>query len=338
MRKNLTDRLWLPAVLGLSTVVFSLVLMQRQVAQQQDDDQAATKAQALFVKNKLESELKLRIQPLQLLGERWRSHNLSLLNADEMESDTVLAMSGYPAYQATEWVDPALHVRWVAPQSGNKADLGLDLGADPRLRQMFQAAADTGSVMVSHAVDLRQGGRGLLVCMPVSPDEEQGGFLVGVFLYQDLLDSILRDVAPNYWVAVSDGDQDIYRRAGATPPQKEAPVQGENIQFQQLTWRAQVWPAPEQAAREGSVLPQVTLMGGLVMATWIGLAAYAAGTERFRAKEVAAANEDLKREIAGRSNGTGVQRCGFGLRDIGEQLDIVATIQGIVFERRDGSS
>jgi two-component system, cell cycle sensor histidine kinase and response regulator CckA len=42
------------------------------------------------------------------------------------------------------------------------------------------------------------------------------------------------------------------------------------------------------------------LMGGLVMATWIGLAAYAAGTERFRAKEVAAANEELKREIAGR--------------------------------------
>ena len=138
MRKNLIDRLWLPAVLGLSTVVFSLVLMQSQLAQQQGDAQAATKAQALFVKNKMESELKSRIQPLQLLGERWRSRDLGLLDADDMESDTTLAMSGYPAYQATEWLDPTLHVRWVAPQSGNQAGVGQDLGADPRLREVLR--------------------------------------------------------------------------------------------------------------------------------------------------------------------------------------------------------
>ncbi len=300
MRKNLIDRLWLPAVLGLSTVVFSLVLMQRQLAQQQADGQAATKAQVLFVKNKMESELKLRIQPLQLLGDRWRSRKLNFLDANEMESDAVLAMSGYPAYQAIEWADPELRLRWVAPQGGNVADLGVDPGADPRLRQLLHAAADSGRVMVSHAVDLRQGGRGLLVCIPVSPNLKRGGFLVGVLGYQDLLDPILRDVAPGYGVAVYDGDEDIYSRTGAAPPLKEAPAQGENIKFQQLTWRAQVWPAPEKAVSSQSVLPQVTLMGGLVMATWIGLAAYAAGTERFRAKEVAAANEELKREIAGR--------------------------------------
>ena len=300
MRKNLIDRLWLPAVLGLSTVVFSLVLMQSQLAQQQGDAQSATKAQALFVKNKMESELKSRIQPLQLLGERWRSRDLGLLDATDMESDTTLAMSGYAAYQVIEWLDPTLHVRWVAPQSSNQASLGQNLGADPRLREVLDAAADTGLVMVSHAVDLPQGGRGVLVCVPVSPDKKQGGFLVGEFRYQDLFDSILRDVAPNYWVAVYDGDENIYRRAGATPPPKESPAQAENIKFQQLTWRAQVWPAPEQTAHVGSLLPQVTFMGGLVMATWIALAAYAAGTERFRAKEVAAANEELKQEIAGR--------------------------------------
>ena len=299
MRKNLIDRLWLPAVLGLSTVVFSLVLMQRQLAQQQADGQAATKAQVLFVKNKMESELKLRIQPLQLLGDRWRSRKLNFLDANEMESDAVLAMSGYPAYQAIEWADPELRLRWVAPQGGNVADLGVDPGADPRLRQLLDAAADSGRVLVSHAVDLRQGGRGLLVCIPVSPNLKRGGFL-GVLGYQDLLDPILRDVAPGYGVAVYDGDEDIYSRTGAAPPLKEAPAQGENIKFQQLTWRAQVWPAPEKAVSSQSVLPQVTLMGGLVMATWIGLAAYAAGTERFRAKEVAAANEELKREITGR--------------------------------------
>src|SRR5579862_579416 len=213
MRKNLIDRIWLPAVLGLSTVVFSLVLMQRQLAQEQADAQGATKTQALFVKNKMESELRSRIQPLQLLGERWRSRDLGLLDATDMESDTTLAMSGYAAYQVTEWLDPTLHVRWVVPQSSDRAELGRDLGADPQVREVLDAAAETGLATVSHAVDLPQGGRGVLVCVPVSPDKDQGGFLVGVFPYRDLLDSILRDAASNYWVAVYDGDENIYRRA-----------------------------------------------------------------------------------------------------------------------------
>ena len=178
--------------------------------------------------------------------------------------------------------------------------MGADLGTNADLREVMQSAAGTGRAAVSHPVDLRQGGRGLLVCVPVNPGDKQGGFLVGVFRYQDLLDSILRDVSPDYSVAMYDGNEEIYGHGNAEPPPKDAAAQAEEIKFQQLTWRAQIWQAPERAFYTGSILPQITFVGGIVLATWIAFAAFAAETERFRAREVAGANEELKKEIAGR--------------------------------------
>jgi len=298
MKKRLIDRLWLPAVLGLSTVVISLLLLQRQIAQQKEESEQAMTAQVQLVKNTVESELTSRIQPLELLGQRWREYNKGIVSADDFESDTV-AMLGSPAYQATEWADSSLHVRRIAPADANGAELGSDLGADPQMRQMLHFAADSGAVAVSHAVKLRKGGQGLLVCVPVNPNSKTGGYLIGVFRYQDLFNSILHGVVSDYEVAVYDGDSQIYySSAGAAAPAKDA--QAEPVHFQQLTWRLQMWPIAEESSYPRTALPQLTFVLGLVLATWITFAAYAAETERFRAKEVAVANEDLKREIAGR--------------------------------------
>jgi len=297
MKKSLLDRLWLPAVLGLTTVVLSLVLLQRQLAQQQAEAADAMRAQAQLVQNTIESELKSRIQPLEFLGRRWREHNKGVVTADDFDSDTV-ALRGYPAYLGAEWVDSSLHVRRVAPTDADVAQLGTDLGADPRLSPVLHFAADSGAVAVSHAVNLPQGGRGLLVCVPVNPDSKAGGYLVGVFRYQELFNSILHGAVPDYIVAVYDGDDEIYGASAAGAPPKDS--QAEPIQFEQLTLRLQVWPAVEAMAYPRSALPQLTFVLGLVLATWITFAAYAAETERSRVKEVAAANEELKREIAAR--------------------------------------
>ena len=70
MRRSFIDRLLLPAILGLTTVLAALVLWQRLLTEQRANIQAATKAQTLFVKNKMESELSERVLPLELLGER----------------------------------------------------------------------------------------------------------------------------------------------------------------------------------------------------------------------------------------------------------------------------
>ena len=123
-------------------------------------------------------------------------------------------MSGDPAYRAIEWVDPDLHVRWVASARGSEKDPGTDIAGDADARQALQAAQNTSSTIVSRPVtlrqDTRQGARGVLVCVPIYSQKQLAGFLVGVFRYQDLISSILQGVAEGYWINIYDGCEEIY--------------------------------------------------------------------------------------------------------------------------------
>ena len=50
MRKSFIDRLFLPTIVSLSTVVFALIILQRMLTQQQATLQASTNEQASLVK------------------------------------------------------------------------------------------------------------------------------------------------------------------------------------------------------------------------------------------------------------------------------------------------
>src|SRR5215470_18829563 len=106
MRITSIDRLLLPAIFGLTTIVVALILWQLLVAHRIVEIQAAAKEQASFVKTKTESELRARIRPLERLAGRWDS------DEEDTESEASLVMSGYPAYQAIEWVNSTFHVLW----------------------------------------------------------------------------------------------------------------------------------------------------------------------------------------------------------------------------------
>ena len=165
MRRSFIDRLLLPAILGVTTVLAALILRQRLLTEQHATIQAATKAQTLFVKNKMESELNARILLLNRLAGRWQARVLS--GDQDNESDAELLISGNGGCQAIEWVDPTFHVRWVASERWNEADVGTDLGADARWRVPLQHAKESGRVMVTRPMDLQGGGRGLLIFVPV---------------------------------------------------------------------------------------------------------------------------------------------------------------------------
>src|ERR1700730_1403994 len=178
MRSSFIDRLLLPAIVGLSAFVGVLILWQRLLTKQGADIQTATKAQLVFVKNKIESDLSERILPLELLVERWQVHSKDD-NAD-LESDASLVMSRYPVYQAISWIDPTLKGQWVSPRRGSEGRIGTDLWSDAQTRMAFRAAADSGRITIARSVNLQRSGPGLLVCVPVYPEKKLAGFLVGV--------------------------------------------------------------------------------------------------------------------------------------------------------------
>lgn len=297
MKRDFIDRLLLPAIFGLSTIVLALVLWQMLVAHRHVEIEAASKQQASFIKTKTESELRARVLPLERLAGRWQARTQP--DQEEMESDASLVMSGYPAYQAIEWADPSFHVLWAAPEQGNQADVGVDLTAVPGLRAMVASAGSTNSTMIASRVELRQGGRGFLVCVPVQ-GKEVGGYLVGVFRYKELLSSILEDVAQDYWLAVYDGDESVYSRGTAKPPEQGRYVEEDSVVFHQLTWQVVVWPKAGAVSYARSALPSMVFAGGILMAIVLGFAVYMAESAHLNVRQLAKTNRELEKEIAGR--------------------------------------
>ena len=213
---KLIDRLLLPAAFFLIAFVVALTLWQLLIGHRRAEIQNATNEQAIFVKTKMESELRARVVPLEHLA--GRGVDRAEVNGPAMEFDAKLVMSAYPAYQALEWVDPSYGVRWVTPQTQNEAELGADLGKDPRQLAALKAAEQTRSTIVTHTVNLKAGGQGILVCAPVFSNDQIAGFIVGVFRYKDLIPTILQNVAQGYWVAVYDGGEEIYRQGDVLAP------------------------------------------------------------------------------------------------------------------------
>lgn len=297
MPRSFIDRLLLPAIFGLTTMVAVLILWQLLIGHRNLEIQAATQEQASFIKTKTESELRARVLPLERLAGRWEAE--THVGENDMESDAGLAMSGYPAYRAIKWLDPALRVRWAVPQRENQADIGTDLGSIPGLREAVEQAVPKHGTVIASRVQLRRGGEGFIVCVPVR-SEAIDGVLVGVFQYNELLTSILQDVAPDYWVAIYDGQENVYSRGTPEPPVDDRYVEQANIGYGQLAWRVVVWPKAGAVSYARSGLPLFVSIGGLLMALTLAFAVYMAETAQLNVKMLAAANRELEREIAGR--------------------------------------
>jgi signal transduction histidine kinase/ActR/RegA family two-component response regulator len=295
---KIIDRLLLPSIFFLTSLVAVLTFWQLLLGHRRAEIHAVTDEQASFVKSKVQAELRERIMPLQGLAAQWTTFG----SDREKKSAAQLMMSGYPDYQAVDWVDPTFHVRWEARSNGNEDEQGLNRSVDAVQQVAVQAGSEYADVMITRPVNPEQGGRALLACVPVYASGKLSGFMVGVFRYRELISSILRDVAQGYWVTLYDGSEQIYGEGTNLAPRNAHWASTVDIQFRDLTWRAQVWPKPGTITYALSTLPKVAFVGGILLSALLGFTVYAAETATLRAREALAANQELKSEIAGREH------------------------------------
>ncbi len=87
------------------------------------------------------------------------------------------------------------------PLARNEAAQNLDLSLDTRRQIPLQVARDLREIVLTHNILLAQRGQGFIAIFPLFVGERFDGFIVGVFQFQTLFDSILR-VPPGYKVAI----------------------------------------------------------------------------------------------------------------------------------------
>jgi len=303
---------WLPVVVGVAVVTGTLLLCQALLVQEHEHIERTIKAVAANIRSEITARMDMRILALARMAQRWEYGGAP--PQAQWETEATLTLQHYPAYHGVAWVDPEFHVRWLVSRDTAQTVETLQVALLPYVQQMRQAAQQLGTVTVLPAINFIKGG--VLVLVPLRQGEDFAGFMVGLFAFQELLDAVLRNVAPGYAVAIFGDGEEVYRRGAAGGRDEAEWSQETTIDPYGITWRARVWPLPEELATKQSILPKVTLGVGLIIAVLLAWMVALAQAARRRVRETTAAYVVLSGEMAGR------QRAEEALRKAHAELEL----------------
>lgn len=292
----------LPISIGIAILVATLILWQALIAGERANIEQAVQLEAANAKFEISRQLQERTQALERMANSWAVQGKPA--KEYWEADARLYVEHYGSFQAVEWVDPSFYVRWIVPLEGNEATQNLNLGFEARRRMALEAARKQRQVMVTRTINLKQGGKGFQVYIPIFQQEGFGGFIVGVFRTTEFLDSIFNEldkrVGRKYAIALFDGNEQIYSRYLSNGLNDRQWGQDTTITFNGVSWQMRVWPEQKFLDEEHTHLPTVTLIAGLLTAVLLPLAIALAQTAGRRTKKLAAVNQELEAEIAQR--------------------------------------
>jgi PAS domain S-box-containing protein len=308
--KEFCQRYYLPLVLGVIATIAVLGMWQHLLRQEQLHTHQLVQQEATAIEIELSQKLSTRLLTLEQMASRWQFNGGTPRAA--WQADAAQYIEDFSGYQAIEWVDPAFHVRWIVPVKGNEVAQNLDLSQESRRQITLSIARDLHQTLLTRTVTLAQGGTGMLVVVPLfvkdhsdplpvgspaeSLHERFDGFIVGVFRFQSLFDSILT-TSPHYQVQILDHNGLIYSQG--TPSTIEQPGIG-IVQAYGADWQVQVFPTSEFVAAGRSLLSTLVLWGGLA-GTWaLALLVYLSQHLRQLIQQVRKSNQQLQREIVKR--------------------------------------
>ena len=290
---------WHPILAGVFIATISVLLWQAFTARQNEQISQDLRTTAENIETMLNTQIEERIETLERLVSRWEASGGISQEEWQLEVDNIL--SDQSGYQAIEWVDEDLIVRWVAPVEGNQAVQDLNLALDAARKSILEAALQSGTVTVTPVVDLVQGGQGFLVYAPLFPDGHFDGFILGVFDIDDLLAAALpQGLLKDNALVIEENQEQIYRRAEAQREIASAWESEATFEIYGIPWQIRIWPYADHLASQKSILPVVVLVSGLLIAFVFALLVYFGQISTLRRQEAETANQSLSLEIAER--------------------------------------
>lgn len=286
---------WLPVAVGVGVAIFTLLLWATLHREEQAHLEHTIQMHLTRTKHQIEEHTEEVIESLERIAKRWEYRGW--MDRAEWEADAKNYVASSPSYQAIEWVDPSFHVRWVVPLKENAAVQGAFLGFDEPRRKALETARDQRKTTLTPELQLRQGGKGFLVCVPIFVGDRFAGVIVGVFQSQRLLDFILRNVATDCGVSVLLGGDEVFFRGDTPRTHQKRWGQEASLNLHETRWQIRLWPSPALLSKEDSATDDVILWTGLFMAVLFGTTIFLAQTARRRAREIGSVNRSLENEI-----------------------------------------
>jgi signal transduction histidine kinase len=300
-RANQFDRLatslWLPILGGVAVVTVTLVVCYALLAQEQKHMERTVAVVARGVQHEIQTLVDTRILTLVLMARRW---GYGEPPQAQWQSEAESNLRYLPGSRVFVWIDAGGQVRWITPHGGAETLRRLQDMFTVQ-RQRVEVGQDNRSATIAtDAGELVPGEQSFTVFAPVWTPQQFAGFMVGVFTFEKMLQTVLTTVALDYGVRVFDGDKEIYRRASSDGRHEAEWADEAAVDMYGHVWRVRVWPQPEALRKEGAALPELILTLGFLIAVLVTRMIALRQTARRRAAETATAYLGLTRVMAER--------------------------------------
>jgi signal transduction histidine kinase len=270
------ERWHVPVLAGLVSAVLSTLVSQALAVREREQFALVMEPAARSVRAGIRAELDARMHALAMLAREWQDRFLPMRGG--WESDVRLILSQSPGLQSIAWLEPNGRRSWVYPPDSN-------------LPAIEPAALRVG---VAGPVRGRDGAPWLRMLAPLVEEGEPRGWLEATYASRELFEEILASVDTTFAVRLSAGPVELFRNAsvdsqpyGTSHTRIELPTG--------LVIDVAVEPSAEMLAAAHSLLPVVTLAGGLALSLLLALALGLRNIASQRARS-------LEAEIAGHAS------------------------------------
>ena len=253
--------------------------------------------QTEHVTKDIRNQLEIRISALKHVAKRLE--RVKIKDYTQWQENVVAYINDYAGFEAIAWINPDLHIKWLAPQE-DTATQTLYTNFISQNAQIIKKIGRQIPVWISPPVDMTHpDDRGFFVIVPlVTNDKQPQGYLVSLISARDLFNIQLN--ATNYSVDIMDGNQKIFQYGSPISNPREPWVSSTLFNIYGTVWKVDAKPSATFLDSLGNALPWITLLLGVSISILFAVNLRLAQISKQRAKSLDVTNQDLKNEIGER--------------------------------------
>ncbi|MFT7337495.1 MAG: diguanylate cyclase (GGDEF)-like protein [Marinobacter maritimus] len=218
----------------------------------------------------------------------------------EWREDALNHLEDFRIYQAIEWIDRDFIIRWLVPAAGNENVLGFNAAFDQKRLMALEAAKQSGNYDVSGVIELRQGGKGVVIYAPVDTGPDNNGFVAGVVRVETLVRQLLASrESAMFRIKIHSQGAPVYTlgdfESTGDPISYTVPVK-----LPTQEWQLTLEPSPAWVDKQRSPWPRWTFVTLLVMGLLTSLTTLLLQLMLKRNQDLLTTRRELDEEIAQR--------------------------------------
>lgn len=284
-----------PLLVGLAGVTVSVVLSHAVALHQRMELVRDTQAAARSAANEVSFQTS-GLSEVRRIAHFWSVAGMPTPRRARLMAEVIL--QDFPGIRAINWLDPSSRVRWHIPPPPSKPMVGRMLRAVPGRGPAFDQALRGAEPAMTRVVPLVNGGRGIVVFVPVG-QRRIVGFLAVVFIPSRWFDTLLVPaVAPGFHLDVALGHDRLFSRG---PPGEPGFRAERRVSLLGQTLVVGAAPEPATASLIVTGVPVLLLAAGASLSLLAAIALYAMQTARRHEDELTRLNANLEQVVVERT-------------------------------------